>query len=123
MKSLFESGNFKLHSGDETWWRINLEFLKNESLETIAKWAYHHVVKFKAVEGVPTGGERLAKFLEPYVAPDELIDYPLLIVDDVLTTGESMELHRANRYAIGFVVFARGVCPNWITAMWQLKEG
>lgn len=45
-----------------------------------------------------------------------------VIVDDVLTTGESMEemrLHYSSR-TIGVVLFARGKCPDWVTPIFSL---
>ncbi len=116
--SLFESGNFTLHSGEETDWRINAEVLSSASLEAIALWAWLHLPKFRIVEGVPSGGIRLAEALDLHVDNKGA----LLIVDDVLTTGASMEKRRAGRDAIGFVIFARGPCPSWVTAMWRLGE-
>ncbi len=52
---------------------------------------------------MPIGGLRLAQAMQPYVSSSG----PLLIVDDVLTTGQSMEKHRAGREAIGAVIFMR----------------
>ena len=72
--------------------------------------------KFGCVEGVPRGGVRLATALERYITVGD----DLLIVDDVLTTGLSMERHRDGREAFGIVVFARGLCPNWISSIWNL---
>lgn len=112
--ALFESGQFKLHSGDISSWRINVEALTSTDLATVASWAADRIGRFGSVEGVPTGGLRLAESLSPYAT-----EGPLLIVDDVLTTGSSMEKQRAGRDAIGFVIFARGACPTWVTAMWQ----
>jgi len=66
-------------------------------------------LKFGAVEGVPSGGLRFAEALRQYQSAG-----PLLIADDVLTTGASMELHRAGRDALGVVIFARGPCPAWV---------
>jgi adenine/guanine phosphoribosyltransferase-like PRPP-binding protein len=46
----------------------------------------------------------------------------LLIVDDVWTTGGSMEEHRAGRDAIGAVLFARGPVADWVTPLFTLNE-
>lgn len=73
------------------------------------------------VIGVPRGGLRLAAALLPY----ERLGYPLLIVDDVLTTGISMQEMR-DRFpleeAIGVVIFARGQCPDWIRPIFTVSE-
>ena len=43
-----------------------------------------------------------------------------LIVEDVVTTGGSMERIRADRLAVGVCVFARGPCPWWVTPLFQM---
>ncbi|KKL20362.1 hypothetical protein LCGC14_2456230, partial [marine sediment metagenome] len=46
----------------------------------------------------------------------------LLIVDDVLTTGASMEKQRAGRTnTIGAVIFARGDCPAWVKPLFAME--
>ena len=47
-------------------------------------------IRFSTVYGIPTGGERLAKALEKYTTENSCF----LIVDDVFTTGNSMEKAR-----------------------------
>ena len=46
----------------------------------------------------------------------------MLIVDDVLTTGASMEHERArcSGRTIGVVLFARGPCPEWIHPVFRM---
>lgn len=57
----------------------------------------------------------MAVALKPYATGEGL-----LIVDDVLTTGRSMEKQRSKREAKGIVLFARGPCPLWVEAVWML---
>jgi len=114
---LFEHGSFTLHSGSATDWRLNCEVLDNASLYAIAAYAAQAVGPFGSVEGVPKGGLKLAEALAPFVTEGRP-----LIVDDVLTTGASMEQQRAGRDAVGFVIFARGRCPDWVTPMWGLNR-
>ena len=67
--------------------------------------------------GVPTGGTRLADALGPYKT-DEGVD---LIVDDVLSTGASMEEARKQFLdPIGVVIFARGQCPDWVYPVFEM---
>jgi hypothetical protein len=61
---------------------------------------------------------------------------PHLIVDDVLTTGGSMERLREERrkllppgtmvepgnWIVGAVVFSRGQCPLWVSALFRMPE-
>ena len=121
-KPLFESGDFVLRSGAETDWRINAEALDASSIATIACMIADRVGPFCAVRGIPTGGgEPLAKALEPYRSDEG----PLLVVDDVLTTGVSMEEY-ADYFGmldtVYYVIFDRsgGLRPSWVKALWTL---
>jgi orotate phosphoribosyltransferase len=122
MKPLFESGQFKLHSGDPSSWRINAEMLTDEDLATLAGLPFEAnlIGPVSGVEGVPTGGLRFAEAIRQYATIDKR--GPLLIVDDVLTTGDSMEKQRAGRDAIGVVIFARGTPPPWVEAVWYMSD-
>lgn len=113
--SLFQQGKFNLHSGVQSWLKIDCDALTDEDLDTIARLLVFRLPDFGSVEGVPTGGLRLAKALESYIETG-----PLLIVDDVLTSGGSMEEHRAGRQAIGAVIFARKQPARWITPLFQM---
>ena len=72
-----------------------------------------------SVKGIPRGGIPFEKALKPYCTNDE--NDPLLIADDVYTTGTSMrEVYEEG--AIGIVVFARNeITDDWIKAIWQLS--
>lgn len=113
--TLFEYGEFMSAAGLCLPWKINCDALTNEDWQCIASMI-GNTRKFGCVEGVPTGGLQLAKALERYIT----VGNELLIVDDVLTTGSSMERHRAGREAFGVVLFARNLCPNWISSIWNL---
>ncbi len=105
-----------LHSGARSTWKIDCDALGEEDLATIAALMVLLVPKFGSVEGVPTGGLRLAEKMNFYIT-----EGPHLIVDDVLTTGISMEEIRRGRDAIGAVIFARGKCPSWIRPLFTTK--
>jgi hypothetical protein len=87
--------------------------------------------QYSSVEGVPTGGLRLAAELEKHKS----LTGPHLIVDDVLTTGGSIikakDTYIANLVpgrepivasVIGAVIFARGQSPHWVKAVFQMPE-
>lgn len=114
--NLFRSGEFVLNSGQVASWKIDCDALSDADLDTLAAVAAQILPPFGSVEGVPTGGLRFAKAMRRY----ECHAGPLLIVDDVLTTGGSMERHRAGRDAIGVTIFARGVCPAWVRPLFRL---
>ncbi len=121
--NLFQIGDFILHSGQMSNFKIVCDYLTDRDWEALAK-EIHKRVRFKAVYGVPTGGLKLAKALEKYIEIDP--DLPHLVVDDVLTTGGSM-LKFAESLNIdkvwdvkGFAVFARGKCPIWVDALFKM---
>jgi orotate phosphoribosyltransferase len=116
---LFQMGSFVAASGTELPWKVECDALTDADW----KWAALQIAcngPFSSVEGVPTGGLRLASLLLPFAETHRQVEPsgPLLIVDDVLTTGGSMERQRAGRDALGFVVFARGPLPPWVRALW-----
>ena len=115
---IFQQGDFTLHSGGKSFWKINCDALSNGDWATLAK-VISKRCHFSGVVGIPSGGLKLAGQLQKYCQAG----YPVLIVDDVLTTGNSME--EARKYypdAIGFVVFARGKCPDWVTPLFALAK-
>ena len=112
---MFDTGTFTLHGGQESQWKIECDALTEADWKTLAAMIAERQT-FSDVEGVPSGGWSLADALVAYRSPEG----PLLIVDDVLTTGVSMETQRADREAVGYVVFARGPCPPWVQALFTL---
>lgn len=115
---LFQSGNFTLHSGSKSSWKISCDTLTDRDWETIA-YMIQEKLKFGKVIGIPTGGLKLAKALEQYATAGAT-----LIVDDVLTTGKSMEEMKAtcDGEVIGAVVFARGECSTWIHPLFSMGQ-
>lgn len=117
---LFKLGDFPLHSGGRSSFFIDCDALTDEDWGALANEIENRVPHFREVIGIPTGGLKLAEALKPYRFPNP--EYPILIVDGVLTTGKSMEEEKAKHYepVIGAVVFARGNCPSWIMALFQM---
>lgn len=115
--SLFALGNFSLSSGERSAWRIDADRLTDEDWETLAFIAHLRLPEYGEVEGVPTGGEAFARQLRRFSVAGK----PLLIADDVLSTGRSMERQRGEREAYGVVAFARGVCPLWVWPLFEMR--
>ena len=124
---LFKSGDFKSHSGLDLSWKIEMDVLSDPEWFTIKKMIMEHAPPFREAVGIPEGGVKLGSLLNEHATGDE--KDPVCIVDDVLTTGESMEYflsqYQRNRrlmpfMAIGWVVFARGPCPHWVSALFQM---
>lgn len=114
MQALFQQGEFNLHSGAKSGWKIECDALTDADLEALAARVAQRM-DFGDVVGVPRGGLRFANALKCYVTSG-----PMLIVDDVLTTGRSMqEMRQAHPDANGLVIFSRGICPPWVRPIFQ----
>jgi orotate phosphoribosyltransferase len=139
--NLFQLGNFILNSGKTSKFKLECDALKKKDWEALAYMIWQMVGVFDGVEGVPTGGLKLAKALEKYSCrnpkdPDLIVlggvnPIPHLIVDDVLTTGNSIRKagsEWSNKSGkpypiwIGAVVFARGECPAGTQALFQMPK-
>lgn len=126
--SLFQIGDFVLSSGDKSSFKIDCDALTQADLRALALMISKLVGSFSSVEGVPGGGLLLAEALRLHQAAD--LNNPHLIVDDVLTTGSSLERAKVFRFGfgrhegkvIGAVVFARGRCPWWVKSLFQMPE-
>lgn len=116
MTHLFQTGTFRLHSGAVSDLKVECDAFTWEDWHTLARQVAARI-SFATVEGVPRGGLKFATCLAQYVSGSSA--NPVLICDDVLSTGASMEQQRAGREAIGVVVFARGPLPPWVRAVWQ----
>ena len=125
---LFQSKNFKSHSGLDLTWKIECDVLSDPEWFTIKKMILEVTPPFREAIGIPRGGIKLGDLLNEHATGKE--EDPICIVDDVLTTGESMEYflsqYQKNRRpftAIGWVVFARVQPPDWVKALFQMPDG
>ena len=121
---LFQAVDFKSHSGLDLNWKIEMDALSDPEWFTICKMILELSPPFRKAVGIPRGGVKLGNLLNTH-ATGKRTD-PICIVDDVLTTGESMNDFKRTRSwrepteYIGWVVFARTQCPNWVTALFQM---
>lgn len=120
--NLFNVGTFLLNSGRTSGYKVDCDELSDEDIQALARIIHDNIPFFAWVEGVPTGGLRLAEALQQYARPSETTVG--LIVDDVLTTGGSMERLRADRTNVmGVVIFNRmpqsQTTPGWIKSVWR----
>jgi len=124
MDKLFQSVDFKSHSGLELKWKIECDALSDPEWFTISQMIMEISVPFKEAIGIPRGGTKLGNLLNQYGTRKK--EDPILLVDDVLTTGESMKEFKTKRTwrnpadYIGWVVFARTKTPKWVTALFQM---
>lgn len=123
---LFQLGDFTLNSGAKSAWKLECDALTDGEIYALAKMTALMVGPFSNVYGVPRGGLRLAAALKQYCS----LAGPHLIVDDVLTTGGSMERRKDALLSgiekppqvVGAVIFARGQLPMWVKALFNMPE-
>ena len=117
--SLFERKPYKMNSGGISRYKIECAALGDEDFATLA-WLISQKGAIRAVHGVSENGRRLAGHLEQYLSDDGV----RLIVDDVLTTGGTMETAKRDlgwHDAVGVVIFARGSCPRWVLPIFSME--
>jgi hypoxanthine phosphoribosyltransferase len=114
---MIDFGEFRSHSGILLPWKLECDDLSDNDIRGLAAIIASKFY-FRGVYGIPRGGNRLANALQRFSVSHH--NYPLLIVDDVMTTGTSMEeakkeLGKTASNAYGVVIFSRtNVIPSWI---------
>lgn len=119
-----------LHSGRRSSFKIECDNLTDAEVAAGCALLAKVLPPFGAVAGVPRGGLRVEEAMRPFVTPrdrPETVDLPLLIVDDVWTTGGSVTAFR-RKFVNGdrahvAVLFARGPVPDDVTALFTLHKG
>lgn len=123
---LFARKSFRMHSGGVSDYKIDCDALTIDDIKTIASIIVKRLEKngetFSEVYGIPRGGTKLADALRRYAKPDGKF---LLIVDDVFTTGSSMEevkMKFNKRESLCIVIFARDdhEKPFWVRPVFQM---
>ena len=122
---LFVEQDFIGHSGDQLHWKIEMDAITNAEWKCIARMIMEYQKDFfQAAIGIPRGGLTLSSYLNEYATHNS--NDPYLLVDDVLTTGGSMEQykeeHLKEKDVIGWVVFARTKPADWIKSLFQMPR-
>ena len=124
---LFQEQDFVGHSGDPLTWKIECDALFPTEWKCIAKMIMEHEKRpFQSAIGIPRGGVKLGKLLNLHGTGKR--EDPVCIVDDVLTTGGSMEEFKIKRQwrnpskYIGWVVFSRNRPPDWVRVLFQMPK-
>ena len=123
--NLFVEETFVGHSGGTLHWKIEMDTLTDVEWKCIAKMIMEYETRpFQAAIGIPRGGLTLSMYLNDYSTQNP--KDPYLIVDDVLTTGGSMEEfkeeHFKNKKVVGWVVFSRKNPASWIKTLFQMPK-
>lgn len=111
---------FTMHSGGQSQFKLECAALTQADCEAAALWLLPSLGPFGSVEAVASKDPQAGWFADafrPYITEDART---VLICDDLLTTGNSMDAQRAGRLGVGAVIFARGVCPAWIRPLLEL---
>lgn len=131
MRNLFQLGDYTLHSGMQSNFKIDCDALTNADWDTLAYLACKKLklVGTSPVVPIPTGGIKFAEAIQGWMGDSlNLQDNDVLVVDDVLTTGASFETAKEALIVLGWhpdniigvVAFARGQCPNWVHPIFQM---
>ena len=119
---LFQKVDFESHAGLDLSWKIEMDALSENEWKCIAHMIIELSQPFQAAIGIPRGGLKLSGYLHEYSTQNPADPY--LIVDDVMTTGGSMEEYKKehfnDKYVIGWVVFARSKVPIWCDALFRM---
>ena len=125
--NIFQQVDFKSHAGLDLSWKIECDGVSKKEWKCLAEMIMDYEKRpFQSAIGIPRGGVMLGSYLNEYSTQNP--DDPYLIVDDVLTTGGSMEDFRTSYFrnrdtktgSFGWVVFARGFPPQWCRALFQM---
>jgi len=120
---------FISHSGQELNWKVECDALTDNEIDV---FAYLIGRKFQGCDiqkivSIPRGGDRLALALHKYI-PLKVESKTILIVDDVFTTGKSMEeaigrLWTNNETCVrGAVMFARSKPFSWVYSVFNFID-
>ena len=124
-KHLFVEEDFIGHSGGELHWKIECDAITSPEWKCIARMIFERERRpFQAAIGIPRGGVELGRWLNEYSTQNQ--EHPYLIVDDVLTTGGSMDEYTKEHFdgkeSFGWVVFARKQPQPWVKALFQMPN-
>ena len=89
--NLFQNGMFKLASGMDSDFKIECDALTDDDWYALALEISKRVAPFGTVFGIPSGGDKLATNIRPFITRGSSTR---LLVDDVYTTGGTIRKYR-----------------------------
>ena len=122
---LFVDEEFTSHAGLQLGWKIEMDALYESDWRCLAKMILEYETRpFREAVGIPRGGKRLGDILNESSTGNP--DDPVLIVDDVYTTGTSFKEFIAENYlvtpVICWAVFARDVVSSNVNVLFQMPS-
>ena len=127
---LFQRYNYKSHANLDLTWKLECDAISDEEWSVLARIISELESRpFSDVVGIPRGGVKLENEMLNYVSGNK--NDPVLIVDDVWTTGTSFKefvgIHIIEKMTehvgwFGWCIFARTQTSNHVTALFQMPE-
>ena len=123
--ALFVDEEFTSHAGLQLGWKIEMDALYENDWRCLAKMILEYETRpFREAVGIPRGGKRLGDILNESSTGNP--DDPVLIFDDVYTTGTSFKEFIAENYlvtpVICWAVFARDVVSSNVNVLFQMPS-
>ena len=123
--TIFVKEDFVSHAGLNLKWKIECDGLTENDWECLALMISEIENRpFSKVVGIPRGGLPLQYAMEKYASGNP--DDPVLIVDDVYTTGTSFKEFVDENYKdaniICWVAFARNPTNSQVNALFQMAS-
>lgn len=128
--NLFQQCDFKSHAGLDLTWKIECDAVSDAEWECFAKMISEiETRQFSKVIGIPRGGVKLQNALSNYVSGNAFD--PVLIVDDVWTTGTSFREFTEIQLIkndieqngwFGWCIFARTMTDSKVAALFQMPS-
>ena len=120
---LFQEYNYVGHAGGNFTWKIECDALTVKEWQVLANLILHYEKRpFRIAVGIPTGAVELGNLLNQHATGEP--HHPVLVVDDVYTTGTSFkEFKEANykdEHIIQWVCFARKPTTHDVNALFTM---
>lgn len=122
---LFEVGDFTSHAGLPLAWKIECDAIRPEWWKGLARMIMdYQTTPFSRAEGIPRGGCALGEALNEYASGNP--QDPVLIADDVYTTGTSFreycDEHYPDQEVIKWCAFARKPTDDGVHALFTMPQ-
>ena len=120
---LFQDVDIIGHAGGKLTWKIECDAISDAEWQVLANLILHYEKRpFRVAIGIPTGATTLGNILNRHATGER--QHPVLVVDDVYTTGTSVREFKEKNYAdehiIQWVCFARKPTTSDVNALFTM---